>query len=371
MEREKVPAKVKKQFNKTLRLKRLNLRRKFQSITKVIPSYSISKVSRSTKYPNSRFLRIQAKINRKKLNQLYIETTRNSDSREFPYIFISASFDLTGGDWTDFGIEAKSDFTDPIVAHWQKWLGSNLNNYVGEVVVLTKENEHKIREIVKSSSSLEGEFELSEGKSVALAKIKQSLLLNVGIQMKKLSWNDLIGVKKYRLKGRVLAIDMNNGQPLFHQDISSEDVSLEVQDQSAFISNLASIIYGKPIVGFRSWPKKISALLSGAQEVNIELSSPKSFNDVSEFQDLLSSKGLPYQLKLSIAEYNTQGVRFVARFNGEKASLQTLLQSLEQHKLGPNRSISIDHDNPLKFGIIYNVESTVKKSSADTNGVTQ
>ncbi|TDJ05650.1 MAG: hypothetical protein E2O68_06195, partial [Deltaproteobacteria bacterium] len=117
-EGEKIDPKVQEKYKKALRAKRLVLRTKFSSLGRAISSYAIKTITRSPKYPKSRFLSLQAKVDRKILNRIYFRFIKSGENKKFSSLIISPTLSLTNLTWDELGVEVKNDLTEVIYGHW-------------------------------------------------------------------------------------------------------------------------------------------------------------------------------------------------------------------------------------------------------------
>ena len=101
---EEVSEKQKEAYQKKLRRKKLTLMAKYGRLGRAITSYSIKKMTRSTQMANSRYLNLQAKVNRKLLSSLFRKFTLSSERRRYKKLYLTVNFSLEDMSWVDLGV---------------------------------------------------------------------------------------------------------------------------------------------------------------------------------------------------------------------------------------------------------------------------
>lgn len=346
----KVTAKQKMQYGETLRIRRLRTRAKFGKLTRVVRSFSIKNVSRSTTMPNSRYMNISAKINRKLLRNIYFKFTSQGQARHYHTLYITADFQIEAMTWLDAGVEVENDFTKVIKEHWKKWFLENMNSYVDNIVITDVVTHEKISSYFKLvEKKIGGE---SAEESNIDAELRNSLWLKISSKIKKLSDDTIMNTKEYEVSGDFLLIDLKSNRLIKHYDFVDEKKSLGVENNHDLSSNLASMVYRMPIPSFQEIPKNISALPPSLEKIGLEVFNVKNILDLIKLKEILATKGIAYRFESEINSYSGTVGKLLLSFQGTNDNIVQTLNSMNNVELEPGRIIQVDSTvSPFKLTI--------------------
>jgi hypothetical protein len=193
---DKVSSSEFQEFKKKLRYKRLSSIASFGNLARAIESYSIKNMSRSAQAAQSRYLTLEATVNRRMLNSIYSEFMQEGQARFFSQLYLSTKFRLREGSWSDLGVESKVDFTEVVEKHWKSWLSSKLNRSVQEVVITDEDQVQRIQDFLKIPKNSvqtflvsteperdESDVEFVQGEEVETQKLESSLANSLWLEM--------------------------------------------------------------------------------------------------------------------------------------------------------------------------------------------
>ena len=337
----KMKAKEREKYQKLLRIKRLKTRSKYGNLSSIIKSYVIKRMSRSLKYPNSRYMRLLAEVDRKRLRDFYTRFVKIGGKREFQSLYLDAEFDLQGLAWSDLGVETKADFTEVIKKHWMSWLKSRLVENIKEFKLVDAETRNKLTLIVNSHSLDNPEFkELSKG-----------LWLKAKLQIRKIGENSLQKKKEFSFKGNYLLLDLKTQKPVDFYDFPKSSHEYSYIDNHQLSSNVASYVYRIPLANFERIGKKLEDLAGKENTLKLEVENVASVQEILELVNLIKEKGIVQNVDAQISLFDSYRALLQLDYNGEFNSLKKTLSALNQMLLSSGRSIQLKtHDNGL---IIY------------------
>lgn len=384
VEGEGASAAKKNEYQKTLRQKRLELHARYGDLSRAITSYSIKRMTRSTQVPNSRYMSLQAKVDRRVLNQIYFDFVRDGESRHFPTIYLTGKFNLEGGTWSDVGVGVEKDFTDVVMAHWKKWLGEHLSERVGSVVITDEDIESELKENLKRPlmtsvqlahvESEKSEQAKEEAASVSALPITSgvgnSLWLQLNFTLKKIDEDEVLGNRTFQVFGSGLLIDMKFHRPLMASDFGATSQVYSTEDLSAMSSALASYIYRLPVVELKSVPRELGRMSSGERVAEVTLEGAPHIGLAQSFMANLVDKGLAQQLSASLKESTPFETGFYVNFNGESDKLAALLRSFNNTDIGSDFMVTLpDESNPFHFKVVQKFVSRPKNSQTAPVGI--
>lgn len=357
-----ISVKKKQKYFKALRSKKLKLKSRYGRLDKVIKSYAIEKMSRSSQFPSSRYMKIKAIVNRKKLNKLYFKFIRTEKNRFFRNLYVSIDFDMKNITWSDFGVEVEKDIKDVIAEHWKRWLEDNLKNIVGNIKIASSDDKNKLRERYKipmkeisSITATTAENEKSDGTFMILSdSTVGALWLKVNIEVKGKEADSLLRIRKCEFKGDFVLIDMNNNNMLSHYDFVTQ--SLNVFDNkvtSSLSSRVAGLIYRLPLTKFSKFPKILSTVTNNKRFVELSVKNGESMNEIYSFRELLQDKGVTLDAGFSVSSFTKETTRGMLSYRGESSKLISILAKLDGVSLGANRILKIqDLEQPFNFEVV-------------------
>ena len=139
MDAEKVKLSKKLKYEEELRRARLSRISRFGNLAKVISRFSVKKISRSTKNPNKRYMRMKVKVNRRVLQKVYMQFVSSQSTVQYDRLIIHPRLILEGGAWTDLGVSSKNVLEGALYDHWQNWFVTNFSD-IANLIELEKMN---------------------------------------------------------------------------------------------------------------------------------------------------------------------------------------------------------------------------------------
>lgn len=362
---ENVTTKQKQDYEKELRAKELMARSRFGNIARAIDSYSIKNMSRAAQSAQSRYLTLEAKVNRRMLTSVYNEFMREGRGRYFSQLIISPSFQLKEGSWSDLGVQTEEELTNVVKQHWTQWFQTHLNRYVSRVQMGDSEIEKKVEEYMKVSSDIFSEDSLSlsqtqekEGElnPASTAAISNSLWLKINLRFSKLSESEILKNQTIRYEGELVLIDLKTQQIIHAQDFTQEEHTYSVQDPANLSSNIASFLYRMPLPEFEKISRALGDLDSRSKVLRLTLENMRSIEDFYQFREALVKKGVTEDFSPRLIEYNGVAALIDLHFKGERSLALERLRSLQNTRFSEEKSLELQSvERPLEFKMIYRV----------------
>jgi len=384
IEDENVTEKKREAYQRTLRLKKLKLKSRFGRLARTIKSYSIKSMSRSTQMANSRYLSLQAKVDRQALNQVYFKFTRTSETRHFKNIFLTVDFKLEDTIWTDFGVDVQSDFTNVIKEHWKRWLSDNYAPYIDQVVITDEEQNEKLLNFVRipreSTQTIHNYTDAStnseETKDTSYIHVeddamRDSLWLKVTLNVKKKDEDSLLKKREFEIGGEFILIDLKNNMMAHHFDFISEKSKFSFEKAQSLSSNLASLIYGMPLNELKKVQKTLGQMPANRKKVNLEVYNLESIGQLLQMRSLIQNKGVTLLLNPTISKFNNEVAIVSLEFQGDPSRLSTLLKELENTAVGNKVLRFKTMDNPFQMILESKTTEMPNKTPMDGGKINQ
>lgn len=359
---ENVSALKKNEYQKALRVKRLELMARYGELARAISSYSIKRMTRSTQVPNSRFMSLQAKVDRRTLNSIYFDFVRDGESRHFSNVYITGRFTLEGGTWSDVGVAVEKDFTNVVLDHWQKWMSENFKDRASNFIITDESMEQSLQESLKQPlmtsvqlanvSSKEGSDE-STGLFSGSNSAANGLWLQLNFKLKKIDEDELLSQRTFLIEGNALLLDLKFRRPLMANDYPYITQDYSTADLTAMSSALASFIYRLPITDLKAVTRDLSRMSSGERLATLTLEGAPHIGVAQTFITNVVDKGLSQQLSATLKEATPTVTGYYLNFNGESEKLVGLLRSFNNSDLPGDLMVTLpDENNPFHFKIV-------------------
>lgn len=335
------------EYNKTLRIKRLTLRTRFQNLGAAITQYKVKVMNRSTQFPKSRYLKVTAKVDNKELNAIFHRLTDVSSVMQYKRLIVSSRFLLQNATWNDVGVEVSSEFEGTIADHWQKWLQNNLSTYVQEVRLATADDEKEMQEFFKLSDVAKDSAALVASENNPL--YSGVLWLQLNFVIKKKSSNTLQGTRGFVFTGDYVLSDLGANRVLAYADFSRPVQNFSYEHDNKLRSAVATALYAIPLEQFGGIKDILSNGSNKLQTVLISVTNPGSMNGIFKLEKILASKGVTLQLSSQVVSLQKDRAQLKLEFSGNLPSLEALLVGLHQQEAEDVLIIVKDKNKPYEL----------------------
>ena len=355
----------KERFKKSLRSKKLTLKARYGKLQKVISSYSVKKMSRSPQYPNSRYMNVQAKVNRKLLNDMFYSFTRGGIRRSYKNLFITVNYSLKDMSWQDVGVELESDFTSVLSEHWKRWFEDKFKGKVSNVILTTESEVDKLEAHLKMPTeasaplndlnNLSNEIESSQSNAIVSVEdeIQDSLWLKVQVKMEKLSEDEIFKKRTFNFGGEYLLFDLKSNRLASHYDFISEDATFSSLEPQKLSSNSASLVYRLPVGKWQSLIKDIVHFPLGQRSFDLEVFGASSVKQIDEVNTYLSTLGLTNNLKVKLESFNRDRALVKIYYKGDVEELKATILKAKDMEVDKKKMINFQNeDNPFVLNLV-------------------
>lgn len=254
---KKLNSVTKHRYENSLRMSKLSSKSRFGNIPKVVSSFAVKKISRSTRNPNRRYMRMNVKVNRRSLQKLYAQFVSDSFQMHYDRLIVLTDINLENGVWTDLGVSNKSVLESALNESWQKWFTNNYSNISNliefENAKIAMENESSKEENAAAPENQE-EAEIDQ-KLISEAtdamsseeKVVKELRLSVEVRIKKTFEDQLESFVGFGIKVFINVFDPATNKLIVSSDITEEPQKFSTKDVKELSSSVASAIYNLPL----------------------------------------------------------------------------------------------------------------------------
>lgn len=358
-----VPRDKKADFDKALRARRLSVLSRYGRLQGVVTSYSVKRMTRSPQVPQSRFYQIDAKTDRRAINELYLKFTSNDVDRKYKTLYVSLDFKLISMTWNDAGVEIGTDFTDVVREHWQKWLTEKFSAQVDQVVFTDEALERQLRDFLLIPRDLVFSQRIENGDS-SLERFSSSLWLKIDIALEKLREDILVAKREISVEGDLLLIELKTNHSVFHDDLAKEKKLFHTDEARTFSSSLASMVYSKPLPSLEMAKKAMGEISQAKHDYHLKVSSLGSIQDLIDVGALLASRGVIHQARTEVVGFNGKSGTLSLSFRGGRQELSNFLKGLTGQSVSNGKVLQVNPEVPTEM-VLMLVEPSAPATKAN------
>jgi hypothetical protein len=336
---EKKPTEAQKnKYKKSLRSLKLKKKRKFMSLGSIIRSFAIKKMSRSAVNHQSRFLSLEAKVNRISLNKLFYKMMREKQNSNYTNLYVIFEYELRDTNWSDIGVDGESIFTEEVNSHWVKWFDANKPDNIEKVIFLNKDAQSEVKEHLRL-----GEADIVlHGNTI----LKSSLLLTNKIVLRKENIESNFKEFKFHYSGGQVLIDLATNRAVLENDISHRYKSYFDVAEDKLSSAIANYVYRLPLDNFSQVRRKIQKMLVPKMSKKIFLSGFRSIGQVMKFKKYLQDFGAKLRIRTRLSSFGREKSEVVVFYQGDDTILMNFLVELK--KKSKTSEVEFDFIDPAQ-----------------------
>lgn len=317
-------SKEKKNFQKIFRFKKLRYRRTFGRLNTVISKYTIKKISRSQKYPNYRYIRMEASVNTQLLNKIYYKYVSGRKRSDYGSLFLNVNYKLSGITYSELGIENESDFSNVITNNWINWFSKNKPMNIANIERLSDENTKRLEEYQKLTSE------------VMLANIPEvfvnSLLLDVQVEIVRDNFDKRKSEYTFKYIGAGYLKDLQSNLIVETYKFNGKEKKIKIEKDLNIANIIVNDVYRMALGSFPGIIKSVKNITNINSVQRIVLTDFPNMGKVMKLVDLIQDRGVKYSVKAEIESISKNKTEVVFYFDGKKTDLITLLNKLQSAK---------------------------------------
>lgn len=338
-------------YQKALRRKRLVLKARYGRLSRAIPQYSIKKMSRSPQVPNSRYLRLRAKVNRKELHRIFLQFTSDNPERHYSTLYLTTDFKLVDTVWLETGVEVKSDFTEVLKNHWREKLEAELKGKVDNIVFadeamvtqlqdFSRMNNEARAALVSTQTTAPTSEEVVEEKPEVLGNdFASSMWMKLSFTLKKIKDNEDVKKREFEVAGDLILLDLADQKILVHEDFEEKGGSYSYEEAKEISSGLANAVYQMPLGRFQTLGEAVLQAKGSLKSVTIDVVEYGNLGELQSLIKLIGNKGITKQFSPMIKSFTPNNAKILLEYAGDDADMTAIIRSLENTVLGLDRKI--------------------------------
>lgn len=339
--------------------------------------HSINKMSRSPQVPNSRYIRIKAKVNRKELHKIYLSFTSEQTDKHYSSLYVSGDFNLVDTSWSEIGIEVESDFTDVLKNNWKDKIAASLQGKVDRVVFVDSAEANEIKKF--SGLNLEAVKQVQEENEVASADgevavnedtplsndYASSLWLKLNFKIKKIRENEDAKRRSFEISGDLFLQDLSSQKIVYFTDFDEMEKDYSYEDPKNLSNGLANAVYQIPMSSFKSFERSIDGAKTHLKRVTLEVSEYENMADLVSLTKFLSNKGVTKQFSPMIKSFSPNNAKIELEYSGDDQDMVTMLKSLSGMMIDQESKVFFPSaDNPFQVIVKRNAKQEARDEGA-------
>ncbi|MEX1099906.1 MAG: hypothetical protein WEB87_05740, partial [Bacteriovoracaceae bacterium] len=333
----------KEEYKRVSRHKKLQMRRNFGRLNRVIQSYSIKKISRSAQNPKSRFIKMDAKVDRNLLGKIYYQFVRGKRSTDYGTLYIHVDYDLNNLSFAELGVKNEKDFTGVVNNHWLKWFSENKTKNISNIEILGDDKLKRLQDYFK----LPYEKMVQEIPELFVNSLYLRIEINVKNVRKGKEFNQFV----FAYDGGMFLQDLQNGQILSSFEFEKQVKSYPLVEKENISSLVANYVYRMPFGHFSRLNKVIKGIPPMTNIQRVALYDYHNINEVYGLMDLLENQGIQYSLRPRLESLGNGRAELVVFFDGKLSELKAMIKGVDAAK----SDLSFDFiDTDSVIGIKFN-----------------
>ena len=330
-----------KQLRKNIRIREKTARAKFGNIGQAIGQYSIKQMKRISASSSVYYIKIQAKVNQKILNNIYLKFTETNENRVFKKLYLDLNFSIGKMHWKNIGVKDGDHAKTLIVNYWKREILRYTENLVDEVAFVDsfiKENLNKYSEMFFKNYNTYGNV----GKGITAfeeSEFSSSLLIKVKIRIAKSYDLPFFNKSMYKIYGNYILVDLGTNKVVDTMDFPVIEKSFNTA--LSLGSNVISYISSLPIKKIRGLFKTLSKIPPTKDHIVLDVSPYYNINNVLIFLKLLTNKGVRYRLNAEIYNYSINNVKIILEYLASLEDIKKMILRLRGRELSPDLTFQI------------------------------
>jgi len=349
---DKTSAKDRQEFLNDLRLKKLNYQIQFGNLNTAITHFVIKKISRSPKYPNSRYIRMEGSVNPTILSKIYYKFVAGEKRSDYGSLFLNIDYQLDNTTYTELGIENENEFSTVITDKWIDWFSKNKPVNIANVEVLSSENKSKYDEYQK----LPSEKMLTNIPEVFI----NSLLLDIEVKIVRKKFDKRKNEYEFLYEGAGYLKDLQTNKIAEVYDFNSEVKTYHVGEGVNLANIIVNHVYRMALGAFPQIVTSMKNITNFSSVQRVVATDFSNMYKVMTLVEMIQNKGIKYSVKAHIDAIGKNRAEIVIYYDGKITDLKGILNSLRSAKKDISYDV-IDTGNILsiKFNKIATSEKTV------------
>ena len=360
-------AKKKERYQKSLRFKKLNAQAKYGGFNKIIQSYSIKKMSKSLSQADTHYIRVDAKVNRKLVSEIYYRFIGQGQKRNLTKLYLNINYKLNDLSWEEVGVSSSTQFTDVVEEHWLQELTKSTGElFLDGIEVLNPSMKSEIFEHLKKPLSvLRSSNEEMFGSRQN--ELKNSLMLTIDIVLSKQYKDENKKNITIQTYGGIVLTDLRDGTIVTFEDFKSKSKEYSTEDPHKQSSSIASFVYQLPVSKMSQLKRTVKEKVSVKNSFDIVLKNTKNINEAFKFASDLKEEGVVYFFEPEVTSTIRNDVNLSITFSGDKDKAVEILEKFKNYKLNDDATITRDENLPFVFNITRS-DSEVEKKTDNAKG---
>jgi len=332
LDEENVKARSRNLFKKEERLKRLSLRGRYGRLNRAIPQYSIKKMSRSPQVPNSRYIRISAKVDRKELHRIYLNFTANNSNRHFSTLYLTPKYRLIDSSWIDTGVEVETDFTQVLNNSWKEKIEATIGKKINRIIFTDAALEDQLLQFsrinLEARNNLAKDQETGGGIIEGDSDFSNSLWMRMNFTLKKIKEVEELKRREFEISGDLLLQDLASHDIIAFADFDEQKKSYSYETDKALSSALANAVYQMPLLGFKDLESKLTSARTGMKQVTLEVTNYENIRELNLLTKIIGERGITKQFTPTLESFSANNAKILLEYAGEDEEMINILKGL-------------------------------------------
>ena len=344
--------KEKQEYQKVWRKRRLKITRNFSNLQEVLDSYKIGEFRRSSRNPMVRYIKMQGKINRSKLEKIYFQFAKSSILRSIDRLYWTFKIHLSEGSWGQLGISDGEKLQTALIELFLKKLREELGTSAPNVILTEASSFEKIQSHLRldeSSLALLAQERGEEGGDEGLANsvwAQMNLDITLSTEVEELAH------KLMTFRGDCIVTELRYNKPIYLSQISSQTYHIVNSKARSLLSKVAQKLYQRMMAEWPPMKAHLTQLPENLNRVPIMVKGWEDYRELKVVRDILPRVAGRYQLKTYLNYFTLYEAQVIFEYIGQKSDLRKILALIHGQNLKNGKIISMDiQSDPLELRV--------------------
>ena len=343
--------KQKQGYRRAWRRQRLKTERTFGRLSQILSSYKVGRVMRSPKNPQTRYLKVEGKVNHSKLKRVYFRFLKAFTSRTIDKVYWTFDLSLFRGGRRQLGFEGVEALERILNASFLKRLQQELGHTASNIIITNLSDMGRIQAHLKLS---EGQLNQLRDRVSGLGKRGDTLVDSVWIHAiveiglsSEVSELERVVMES---RGDFIVTELGYNRPIYLSQIKAKKELISKVDPSLLSSEVGNRVFHRVIPEFIPMKATLAKLSKDVVRIPIRIVGFENYVELKAIRDILARAGGRYRLRTYLDYFSLDEAQVIVEYIGKKNHMKRILAMVRGQRLENSKTILMNGEiDPLEL----------------------
>lgn len=332
------------------RKRRLKISEGFGNLLQALDSYKVGRITRSSQDSMIRYIKMEGKVNRSKLEKIYFQFAQDTTVRAIDHVYWTFNLGLTEGDWEQFGIARKEELLAALNELFLKKLQQELGISVQNIILTDPSSLEKIQAHLRSSESRLAQLRSEEQ---TLQTLINSVWIHANLRIGLFMEVAALEQQKLASQGDFIVTELRYNKPIYLSKIKFKKHHIPRSKQRSLPNKVGQHVYQRIVAEFVPMKFHLAQLSENLNQVPLHVTGYGNYVELKAVRDSLSYAARKYQLRTYLDYFSLSDAQIILEYTGQKSDLGKILATIHGQSLENGKMISMDtRSDPLGLKLI-------------------